>query len=84
MDIDEEESIMDKFLEGCQEQVFINNEKYDDKTKELLNTRIAPINIREQIDNIILNIYALGKLSTEQIANLHVRKKVAELYCSLP
>lgn len=58
---------MDRFLNDCQEEIFINNEEIDSKTKELLETRISPTNIRDQLGNIILEIYALGRLSIDQI-----------------
>lgn len=63
----DEESIMDRFLNDCQEEIFINNEEIDSKTKELLETRISPTNIRDQLGNIILEIYALGRLSIDQL-----------------
>lgn len=58
---------MDKFLKDGQHEVFIHNEEINERTKELLNTKINPINIREQFDNIILDIYALGKASPDEI-----------------
>lgn len=37
------------------------------QNKRLLNSKINPIGIREQLDNIILDIYSIGQLSTDQI-----------------
>lgn len=64
---EEKDSIMEQFLEDCQENVWINKEKTEDKIRELLNTRISPLNIRQQIDDIFLEIYSLGTLSADQV-----------------
>lgn len=76
---EDEERIMEQFLNDCTNEIFINDEQAEQKTRELLNTRISPINIREQVDNIILEIYALGKLNTEEIEDKLKEKYNLEL-----
>lgn len=73
--INEEEYIMEWFLKDCQEKTYINEVEIRTRTKELLNSRISPTNIREQFDNIILEIYTLGQLSTDQIEQ-ELKKKI--------
>lgn len=74
----EEESIMDKFLKDCQNTVCMNNEEINIKNRKLFNTKINPINIRE-LDNIILEVYTLGKLSHDEIESKLKEKYNLEL-----
>lgn len=70
---------MEQFLDDCTNNIFINDQEADQRTIELLKTTISPVNIRDQFDNIILEIYALGKLKAEEIEEKLREKYTLEL-----